>query len=131
MPAMSVTELTSQLDRSGLNVAGSETFEAKFVESPNSSDMSVTPVVHDLASSTSSVGEAATNASRAARSRLVYKTPPRVKRVSPTAAPGHFTVTPLSARGKSQLQKVAKSVVQVRFEPMCIAHRCMINSHAQ
>ena len=69
MSVMAVTELTSQLERSGLNVVGSETFELP--ESPNSSDRSVTPVVHDLASSTSSVGEAATNASRAARSRLV------------------------------------------------------------
>jgi len=69
MKLMSVTELTSQLDRSGLNVVGSETFETK--ASPNSSDRSVTPVVHDLASSTSSVGVAVTNASRAARSRLV------------------------------------------------------------
>ena len=94
MPDMSVTELTSQLDRSGLNVVGSETFEPK--AAPNSSDMSVTPVVHDLASSTSSVGEAATNASRAARSRLVYVTPPRVNE-APTATPGHFTVTPLDA----------------------------------
>jgi hypothetical protein len=48
MKLMSVTELTSQLDRSGLNVVGSETFEPR--ASPNSSDMSVTPVVHDLAS---------------------------------------------------------------------------------
>ena len=69
MSDMSVTELVSQLDRSGLNVAGSETFEP--LDSPNNLDMSVTPVVHDLASSSSSVGEAATNASRAARSRLV------------------------------------------------------------
>ena len=70
MSAMFVTELTSQLDRSGLNVVGSECLEPP-LSSKNSSDMSVTPVVHDLASSTSSVGEAATNASRAARSRLV------------------------------------------------------------
>jgi hypothetical protein len=97
MPAMFVTELTSQLDRSGLNVAGFETFEAKFAKSPNSSDMSVTPVVHDLASSSSSVGVAVTNASRAARSRLVYKTP-FTSRTSPTAASGQRTVTPLSAR---------------------------------
>ena len=97
MPDMSVTELVSQLDRSGLNVVGSETFEAKFVESPNSSDMSVTPVVHDLASSTSSVGEAVTNAFRAARSRLVYKTP-FTSRASPTAASGQSTVTPFLAR---------------------------------
>ena len=69
MSAMFVTELASQLERSGLNVVGSETFEP--LASPNSSDRFVTPVVHDLASSTSSVGEAATNASRAARSRLV------------------------------------------------------------
>ena len=94
MKLMSITELVSQLDRSGLNVAGSETFGAA---PPNSSDMSVTPVVHDLASSTSSVGEAATNASRAARSRLVYKTP-FTSRASPTAASGQSTVTPLSAR---------------------------------
>ena len=33
MPFMSVTELVSQLDRSGLNVAGSETFEK--IKSPN------------------------------------------------------------------------------------------------
>ena len=33
MPAMFVTELTSQLDRSGLNVVGSETFEK--IKSPN------------------------------------------------------------------------------------------------
>jgi len=65
MSFMVVTELVSQLDKSGLNVVGSETFEP--TASPNSSDMSVTPVVHDLASSTSSVGETvwATNASRA------------------------------------------------------------------
>jgi hypothetical protein len=93
---MFVTELTSQLDRSGLNVAGSETFEAKFVKSANSSDMSVTPVVHDLASAASSVGSA-TNASRRARLRLVYVTPSR-KPVSPTAAPGQSTVTPLGAK---------------------------------
>ena len=91
---MSVTELTSQLDKSGLNVARFETFEAR--APPNSSDMSVTPVVHDLASSSSSVGLAATNASRPARSRLVYVTPPRVNE-APTATPGHFTVTPLDA----------------------------------
>ena len=97
MPYMSVTELVSQLDKSGLNVAGSKAFEAKLIKSPNSSDMSVTPVVHDLASSTSFVGEAATNASRAARSRLVYKTP-FTSRASPTAASGQSTVTPLSAR---------------------------------
>jgi hypothetical protein len=54
MSFMVVTELVSQLDKSGLNVVGSETFEP--TASPNSSDMSVTPVVHDLASSTSSVG---------------------------------------------------------------------------
>ena len=95
MEVMFVTELTSQLDRSGLNVVGSETFETK--ASPNSSDRSVTPVVHDLASSTSSVGVAVTNASRAARSRLVYKTP-FTSRASPTAASGQSTVTPLSAR---------------------------------
>ena len=95
MPDMSVTELVSQLDRSGLNVAGFETF-GPLEAPPNSSNMSVTPVVHDLASSTSSVGEAATNASRAARSRLVYVTPPRVNE-APTATPGHFTVTPLDA----------------------------------
>jgi len=34
MAVMSVTELTSQLDRSGLNVVGSETFE-KLIKSPN------------------------------------------------------------------------------------------------
>ena len=96
MSVMFVTELTSQLDRSGLNVVGSETFEPPLA-SPNSSDMSVTPVVHDLASSTSSVGEAVTNAFRAARSRLVYKTP-FTSRASPTAASGQSTVTPLSAR---------------------------------
>jgi hypothetical protein len=81
MALMVVTELVSQLDRSGLNVAESETFEPP--ASPNSSDMSVTPVVHDLASSTSFVGLAATNASRAARLRLVYKTP-FTSRTSPT-----------------------------------------------
>ena len=69
MEYMFVTELVSQFDRSGLNVVGSETFEP--LASPNSSDRFVTPVVHDLASSTSSVGKGATNASRAARSRLV------------------------------------------------------------
>jgi hypothetical protein len=91
---MSVTELVSQLDKSGLNVIGSETFAKA---PPNSSDMSVTPVVHDLASSTSFVGLAVTNASRAARSRLVYKTP-FTSRASPTAASGQRTVTPLLAR---------------------------------
>jgi len=96
MEFMFVTELTSQLDRSGLNVVGSETFEPPMA-SPNSSDRSVTPVVHDLASSTSSVGEAVTNAFRAARSRLVYVTPSTTP-VSPTAAAGQSTVTPLSAR---------------------------------
>jgi hypothetical protein len=90
---MFVTELVSQLDRSGLNVVGSKTFEPP--ASPNSSDRSVTPVVHDLASSTSSVG-LETNASRPVRSRLVYVTPPRVNE-APTATPGHFTVTPLDA----------------------------------
>jgi hypothetical protein len=95
MKLMSVTELVSQLDRSGLNVAGFETF-GPLEAPPNSSDMSVTPVVHDLASSTSFVGLAATNASRAARSRFVYVTPPRVNE-APTATPGHFTVTPLDA----------------------------------
>jgi hypothetical protein len=34
MAVMSVTELVSQLDRSGLNVVGSETFE-KLIKSPN------------------------------------------------------------------------------------------------
>jgi hypothetical protein len=50
MYSMFVTELVSQLDRSGLNVAGSEAFETKLSGSPNNSDMSVTPDVHDLAS---------------------------------------------------------------------------------
>ena len=94
---MFVTELTSQLDKSGLNVAGFETFEeggGPLVA--NNSDMSVTPVVHDVESPASSVGTAATNSSRPARSRLVYVTTPRVNE-APTATPGHFTVTPLDA----------------------------------
>jgi hypothetical protein len=98
MAYMFVTELTSQLDKSGLNVAGFETFEEGGTVAPfaNNSDMSVTPVVHDVESPASSVGLAATNASRPARSRLVYVTPPRVNE-APTATPGHFTVTPLDA----------------------------------
>ena len=93
MLVMVVTELTSQLDKSGLNVAGAETFEPFAL--PNKSDMSVTPVVHDVESPASSVG-LETNASRPTRSRLVYVTPPRVNE-APTATPGHFTVTPLDA----------------------------------
>ena len=98
MAYMFVTELTSQLDKSGLNVAGFDTFEGGgFVTAvANNSDMSVTPVVHDVESPASSVGTAATNASRPSRSRLVYVTPPRVNE-APTATPGHFTVTPLDA----------------------------------
>ncbi len=57
-------------------------------------DMSVTPVVQDVTRS-ASLAELK-SASRPARSRLVYVTPPRVNE-APTATPGHFTVTPLDA----------------------------------
>jgi len=57
-------------------------------------DMSVTPVVQDVTRS-ASLAEP-TSATRPARSRLVYVTPPRVNE-APTATPGHFTVTPLDA----------------------------------
>ncbi len=98
---MSVTELVSHLDKSGLNIDGSETFEMKggkpVFPLPNNCDMSVTPEVHEVASAASSVGLAATNSSRPARLRLVYKTP-STSRASPTSASGQSTVTPLGAR---------------------------------
>jgi hypothetical protein len=87
MKAMFVTELVSQVDRSGLNCLGSENFEP--YGEPNNSDMSVTPVVHDVESASWSL--LATNAFRPARLRLVYVTPPTVNE-APTATPGHFTV---------------------------------------
>ena len=99
IPVMSVTELVSQLLMAGLSLA---TARPK-VFLKNSPFMSVTPVVHDLASFwlTSlfllSISWASLITSRSpSLSRFVYVTPLRVN-VPPTATPGHLTVTPLDA----------------------------------
>ena len=84
MPYMLVTAAVSHLERSGFNV----------VLLTSSKDMSVTPVVQDVAKLATS--PLATNVSNPARSRFVYVTPPS-RNVAPTATPGHFTVTPLAS----------------------------------
>ena len=82
MSAMVVTELVSQLPISPLKLAASL----------NMPLISVTPLVHDLASSASL--EAALSSNRRCRSRFMYVTPLTTP-VSPTAAVGQRTVTPL------------------------------------
>ena len=84
MSAMVVTELVSQLPM----------FPLKLAASLNMPLISVTPLVHDLASSASL--EAALSSNRRCRSRFVYVMPLTTS-LSPTWASGQRTVTPLVA----------------------------------
>ena len=86
MDRMLITAPVSQLERFGFNVV------PEFLPL-NSRDMSVTPVVQDLARLVASLF--VTNVSKPALSRLVYFTP-WTSPVSPTLALGHLMVSPSS-----------------------------------
>ena len=86
MLSMFVTELVSQLLMSTL----------KFFFFRNKFDISVTPVVHEVASC-GQLPSLETKLCSVGRSTLVYVTP-LMPNVSPTATPGHMTVTPFGAR---------------------------------